>query len=282
MEPIIEHLHKQSRFFIILVGYALVAVLWALDYWITADISFLIFYMMPIFLVTWFVNRAQGIIISGISIIAWLSADTMSLPAHSRFVAPTVDLMVEFGFFIIAVFFLSMFRTSFNRERQQSRTDSLTGVANHRYFHEVALDEIERANRARYPLTVAYFDIDNFKNVNDHSGHSAGDNLLRAVAQSTARTIRNIDTVARVGGDEFVVLMPATDYDQAQIVMNRVYENLTDTARANKWPVGFSIGVATCLNPPCSVDAMVHMADTLMYDVKNNGKNRIKHEVITE
>ncbi|MFA5793540.1 MAG: GGDEF domain-containing protein [Candidatus Brocadiia bacterium] len=282
MKPIIEHLRKQSRLFRILVGYSLVVVLWALDYWTTADISFLIFYMVPIFVVTWFVNRAQGIIISGISIIAWLTADTMSMPAHSRFVAPTVDLMVEFGFFIMAVLFLSMLRTAFNRERQQSRTDSLTGVANHRYFQEVALDEIERANRSRYPLTVAYFDIDNFKNVNDRLGHSAGDNLLRTVAQSTASAIRKVDTVARMGGDEFVILMPATDYDQAQVVMNRVYENLTDTARSNKWPVGFSIGVATCLNPPCSVDVMLRLADNLMYDVKNNGKNRIKHELITE
>ncbi|HTC77354.1 MAG TPA: diguanylate cyclase, partial [Terriglobales bacterium] len=95
-------------------------------------------------------------------------------------------------------------------EKELSRSDPLTGLPNRRAFYEVALAEADRARRYRHPLSLAYLDVDNFKQVNDDYGHDAGDELLVRVAEVLRRNLRNNDIVARLGGDEFAMLLPET------------------------------------------------------------------------
>jgi diguanylate cyclase (GGDEF)-like protein len=120
-------------------------------------------------------------------------------------------------------------------------------------------------------------DVDDFKLINDRLGHSAGDRLLRLVADTIRQNVRGIDVVARLGGDEFAVLMPETDERAAQVVIRRVRRQLLEAARREDWPVTFSAGLVTWIAPPAGVDEMLRAADELMYDAKRHGKNTVRH-----
>ncbi|MBI3014821.1 MAG: GGDEF domain-containing protein, partial [Candidatus Tectomicrobia bacterium] len=161
-----------------------------------------------------------------------------------------------------------------------ARTDSLTGVINRRYFFELAQRENSRAHRHKQPFTVMFIDLDNFKDVNDVSGHMTGDALLRLVGETMRKNLRQTDIIARLGGDEFAVLLPETGPEPSvHIVMRKLQENLLQVMEKNGWPVTFSIGAVTFLRPPSSVDEMIRLPDDLMYSVKGKGKNMIKYAV---
>ena len=185
-------------------------------------------------------------------------------------------------FFLVFNTVLSTFKNVLEREKKEARSDVLTGVANGRFFYELANIEISRASRYKRPFSVAYIDVDNFKVVNDRFGHSVGDSLLRLVAGTIRNNIRESDIIARLGGDEFALMLPETGYESAQTVISRVQKNLLDVMQKNGWPVTFSIGVATFIEPPNSVDEIVKKADELMYSVKNKGKNSIAYEIFSE
>jgi diguanylate cyclase (GGDEF)-like protein len=129
---------------------------------------------------------------------------------------------------------------------------------------------------------VAYIDVDDFKAVNDQLGHSAGDRLLRTVAETMMDTLRVSDMVARMGGDEFVLLLPETDYDSSQGALKRIVQNLYLAVPRHNRAVTFSIGAVTFESPPASVDTLLRKADDVMYEVKSSGKNRIEHRVFSE
>jgi diguanylate cyclase (GGDEF)-like protein len=157
--------------------------------------------------------------------------------------------------------------------------DPLTGAANARAFRGRARDEIDRSRRYGRPFTLAYVDLDNFKAVNDRFGHSAGDNLLRLVTDNIRKNLRTTDIFARVGGDEFVLLLPETGPESARAVLDKLQDKVTSSLQEAKWPVTLSVGAVIYLSPPDSVDAMIVQADNLMYQVKHSGKNRIRQEV---
>jgi diguanylate cyclase (GGDEF)-like protein len=276
----IEFLQRQSKRCIVSAGVVLVLALWIIDYGTGPDFSFVVFYLFPVFLVTWFAGKQAGIAISLMSGIAWFVADVLTPGADVHPAIPYLNLVTKLGFFLVVNFTISSLKVSLEREREMARTDYLTRVANSRYFAEIASREIKRAGRYQHPFTVAYLDIDDFKAVNDRWGHSTGDELLALVATTITNNIRATDSIARLGGDEFVLLLPETGYDAASVVMQKVQQSLQAAMGRKGWPVTFSIGVVTFRTPPNTVDGMIKVADAFMYSVKHSGKNRIKHREI--
>ncbi len=277
---VIEFLQRQSKRCIVSAGVVQVLVLWIIDYVTGPDFSFVVFYLFPVFLVTWFAGKQAGIAISLMSGIAWFVADVLTAPADVTVAIPYLNLVTKLGFFLVVNFTISSLKVSLEREREMARTDYLTRVANSRYFAEIASNEIKRAGRYLHPFTVAYLDIDDFKSVNDRWGHSTGDQLLALVADTIRNNIRATDSIARLGGDEFVFLLPETGYDAASVVIQKVHQSLLAAMGRKGWPVTFSIGVVTFRTPPDSVDGMIRVADAFMYSVKHSGKNRIQHQEI--
>jgi diguanylate cyclase (GGDEF)-like protein len=277
---VIEFLQRQSKRCIVSAGVVQVLVLWIIDYVTGPDFSFVVFYLFPVFLVTWFAGKQAGIAISLMSGIAWFVADMLTATADGSGAIPYLNLVTKLGFFLVVNFTISSLKVSLEREREMARTDYLTRVANSRYFAEIASNEIKRAGRYLHPFTVAYLDIDDFKSVNDRWGHSTGDQLLALVAETIRSNIRATDSIARLGGDEFVFLLPETGYDAASVVIQKVNQSLQAAMGRKGWPVTFSIGVVTFRTPPDSVDGMIKVADAFMYSVKHSGKNRIKHREI--
>lgn len=274
-----EYLSKQTALFFLILGIVLVISLGFIDKITGPEISFSIFYLLPIILVTWFSNKWIGILISIASAITWLLADLMSGGTYSHWIIPFWNTLVRLGFFMIIIYILLRLKSAFELEKMLSRIDSLTGVANGKYFIEMVNGELIRSSRDNHPFTIAYMDLDNFKAVNDRFGHNEGDIVLCTVANTIRSNIRATDIVGRLGGDEFAILFPEMEAEKSQVVIRKIHKSLLDTVLENRWPITVSIGVGTFIGSQLSVDEIIIMTESLMYSVKNAGKNRIKYEV---
>lgn len=164
----------------------------------------------------------------------------------------------------------------------QTRRDSLTGLYNRVYLERKLEQEFERALQERFPLSVAFIDIDLFKSINDTFGHAAGDQVLATVAHRILSTARQTDTVARYGGEEFVVMLPHTDAEAAKAVIERTLACVRDTPCQTPDGAGaritFSAGIATLL-PESTVfgtpAALLEAADSALYKTKGAGRAHI-------
>ncbi len=164
-------------------------------------------------------------------------------------------------------------RDALETETERARVDPLTGLANRRAFMEVLESERCRSSRYRRPLTLAYLDLDNFKLVNDRYGHAEGDALLRTVAQLLSQSVRRSDTIARMGGDEFALLLPETGLAAAETALRNIRKKLAAAMLEKAFPVTLSVGSMTFLDFGMSLDSMLLAADRLMYEVKQHGKD---------
>lgn len=282
MLRVIKFLAGQSKPFMLTLSLLLVLLIGLADYLAGPDISLLVFFMLPIFLAVWFVGKRAGVMIVILSGAVWMTLALTTSRQYSHPSIPYWNIATRLCFILIFANILTSLKKVLEHEHELARTDYLTGVANRRYFYELADMEIKRARRHNRPFSVTYMDIDDFKEVNDRFGHSAGDTLLKTITETIKSDVRIIDTVTRLGGDEFAILMPETGSEAARAVVNRIQKSLLKIVRQNNWPVTFSIGVATWTTPPRTVDEMVKRADTLMYEVKSSGKNRIGHGVFGE
>jgi diguanylate cyclase (GGDEF)-like protein len=276
----IDALDRLSTALIVILSILLVLSLGVIDYLTGKEISFSIFYLLPITIASWSKGRLVGVIISILSAITWLVADLAAGATYSNLVIPFWNMLVRFSFFIIIVMILSAFKEALEQAKESARKDPLTGVANARFLAEFANSEINRARRYRYPLTIFYLDLDNFKSINDIYGHSIGDELLQKVGLAIKNNIRKIDLVARLGGDEFAAILPDTGAQQARSIVERVHRQLSSMMNKNGWSVTASIGVVTYQCPPPPVDQMINRADHLMYSSKKGPKGKVRYEVV--
>ncbi len=262
----------------VIAAVLLAIVAWS-DFATGPNISFGIFYLIPIYFITWYAGLPYGIAMSMASIVFVIGADVRFSFSILQNPLYDWDVLGKLGFFLITTVLLARLRDSYKKAREMSRLDFLTGVANAREFYAIAEAERLRSLRYRHVLSLAFLDLDGFKDINDKLGHSVGDKVLIAVADGIHSSIRSIDLVARVGGDEFVILLPETDEKSARVVMSKLHTLLTEVVAKNGWQVTFSVGVVTFATAPESLDAMIRAADQLMYSVKNSGKNRIAHSL---
>ena len=162
-----------------------------------------------------------------------------------------------------------------------ARTDYLTGAINSRFFYDLVQMEIIRFQRYQHAFTIVYFDIDDFKSVNDRFGHAVGDQVLASVAHLAGKHLRKADVFARLGGDEFALLLPETDQQSAQVVLSKIQGDIADGMQPINLSMSLSIGMLTCVEAPNSPEKLVSMVDDLMYSVKRSGKNAVKHSIYT-
>ena len=271
-------MEKLGKPFWIITGVALLFVVGILNYWTGYEIAFSLFYLLPIGLVTWFASRRLGILISFASAGVWLSVDILSGAVYSYPAIYLWNTIVRLSFFLITVFFLRTGK-ALEHEKAFSQTDYVTGAVNARFFHVLAQREFDRAARYGSPVTIVYMDIDNFKVINDSFGHAMGNKLLYEITKCMERNVRKTDIVARVGGDEFAILLLEAGPDAARMILSKMQSELLREMQENNWPVTFSIGVLTFTDPRHSVDEAINMADRTMYSVKNSGKNNISYIV---
>jgi diguanylate cyclase (GGDEF)-like protein/PAS domain S-box-containing protein len=163
--------------------------------------------------------------------------------------------------------------------RQASSCDHLTGIANRRTFFEAAQIELARWIRAPRPLSLLMLDADHFKTINDRFGHPAGDAVLRNLAAVLTKTFRECDIVARIGGEEFAVLLPSTTTEGALAVANRMLKVVADQTleiEGQKIQYTVSGGVAAMAPDVAGIEALFKRADQALYAAKGAGRNRVQ------
>jgi diguanylate cyclase (GGDEF)-like protein len=166
----------------------------------------------------------------------------------------------------------------FEKVHELARTDTVTGLLNRRALREIGDYEVARARRLDHPIAVAMIDLDDFKAINDTYTHLVGDEVLREVARLFRENIRSIDIISRYGGDEFVLIMPATNRESALRVCRRLQRVLRKNpikVNDHTFIARFSIGIAVHPQNPPSLDELFLQADEAMYAAKTSGKNRI-------
>ena len=273
-------LYSKQTLGYIIASLVMVAGIGIADYHTGEQLGFSIFYLLPIVWITWKTGYLPGIFISLASALVWLTADISTQKAYAHPIIPYWNAAVRLGFFAIISFILSQLKEALEREKRLARRDPLTGMANRQAFYEMSEREIHRARRENKPLSLGYIDLDNFKYINDTWGHKGGDDLLCEVGKILQKNIRSSDIAARLGGDEFVILIPQTDDKTAQGIMERLNDLLLEKMKECNWPVTFSIGLVTYLTPPKRISEIILKGDNLMYEVKAQGKNNIRHLII--
>jgi diguanylate cyclase (GGDEF)-like protein len=161
---------------------------------------------------------------------------------------------------------------------QLAMTDELTGLLNRRSFFERGAEEVKRCRRYPLPLSLLMIDIDHFKTINDTYGHTEGDHALRQVAEALRSQSREVDMVARLGGEEFGILLPNTGIAEAVKLADRLRSAVageTSSVPDHSGMVTLSIGVAMLDEETQNIDHLLKNADTAMYQAKNRGRNRV-------
>ena len=257
----------------------LIAIVGAVDFFTGYELSFAIFYLIPIAAASWFGGRMIQTATVIASTVVWMAADMGNGHAYSSKLVPYWNTGVRLVFFVIIVRLITSVRAHLAREKELARRDALTGLLNSHAFFEEGGRLMALAARGRHAISLAYLDLDDFKRVNDEGGHAEGDHLLRNVAQALAGALRSHDLVARLGGDEFALLLLDADTAGAKQAVVRLRERLADLASAPRWRISASIGLVTFQSAPPPLDEAVTAADQLMYAVKKAGKASVLHRV---
>ena len=169
--------------------------------------------------------------------------------------------------------------------RQLSITDPLTGIFNRRHFYELAISELQRAQRYGHLLALIMLDLDHFKRVNDIYGHAVGDKVLQAVTDAVRKVLRVVDIFARYGGEEFIVLLPQTTSQGVRHTAERLRCEIADQPlhlEQNRIEITISLG-ATAFDPSAiplpptaeTLDLLIKLADQALYEAKRGGRNRV-------
>jgi diguanylate cyclase (GGDEF)-like protein len=272
-------LGNQRKSILVTLGLLALVLIGVGDYFASGKLlEFSVFFVLPISFFAWFLSRRAGLLASFFTATIILGVNLNSPVREINGRVAYWNALVWLAFFVLATFLIAQLKALHMRERELARVDDLTKVATRVAFYEFATAEINRARRFKLATTLAYVDLDSFKEVNDRRGHATGDKVLITVARSMQKTIRHTDMVARMGGDEFALILPDTGKDAARKVLEKLLNVLTRSMRHNHWPITFSVGAVTFLSPPESVHQMIQRADEVMYSVKQSGKNRLRQE----
>jgi diguanylate cyclase (GGDEF)-like protein len=161
----------------------------------------------------------------------------------------------------------------------QAHIDYLTGIPNRRYFMEIAEHELARAQRYNLAFAVIMLDIDHFKHINDQFGHNAGDQVLQFLAKLMQKSLREVDSIGRIGGEEFAIILPQTDKERALELAERLHTTIAQT----KIPLNdkttvritISMGVTVLNDQAITFETLLNQADKGLYQAKSAGRDRI-------
>jgi diguanylate cyclase len=169
-------------------------------------------------------------------------------------------------------------RVNLETQRHKALSDPLTELPNRQAYNERAMAEFQRWQRYARPLTIVVFDIDNFKKINDNYGHQAGDRVLKVIARSIAKRLREVDFFCRFGGEEFVALMPETTVEVARPVLDKIREAIASAEfNYKEQPLNITLSIGlTEFGEKDSLDSAFERADQALYKAKQSGRNQIQ------
>lgn len=237
------------------------------------------FYAIPITLASWYGTRKSGILLALFSFMLLVFAKLLVVQDLAGFQIYLFGSISHAIAYMLLAIIVTSFRNAHRVEVIAADTDSLTGIGNSRSFYSDLEDEMARSLRYGHVFSLAYLDIDDFKQVNDSRGHLEGDRLLVEVGTCLKANLRKTDVAARIGGDEFACLFPETGQVEAKIAFEKAIDMLERCTKEYGWPITFSVGLVTFDSPPEDINEALKIADGLMYSVKKGEKNNVAYKI---
>lgn len=262
----------------LMLGIIAVMAFTVLDYAAGPQISTSIFDVIPIAFVAWYSRLSHACMLALFSTFLWFMMEH-HLFGSIPILITAWNSLARFGLFLFIAITYHFLAKQYRREREMAHCDPLTGCYNRRYLL-AGLDEW-RADPRRLPVTIAYIDLDNFKQINDNESHDAGDRLLKEIGRLLRLRSRSEDVVTRLGGDEFVIAFPNTEQTTAKTLLSRLMEQAQHYTQTHTTPVTLSIGCVTFTSGIYTPERMLSLADEQMYQVKKQRKNDIAFQLMT-
>jgi diguanylate cyclase (GGDEF)-like protein len=274
-------LRHWPRAVLLILGLTVLVLVSVIDYRIDASLSLFMFYLVPTAIAAWFVEARAGYLMALLSASAVSGVQLLSSLHPQLFPSVWNGAMVGVVGILMADL-LRSFKISHHLGGQLSRVDTATGAINERFFLELLEAEFHRAERHGFPLTLAYIYIHNLSQLIQRLGETATDELLCQFVEQVSLALRTNDVVARLGSNEFAILLPQTDDNQAQQVFSRIQEQLSDSFTQEPDLLEYSIGVTAFLEMPETPEDMMTGAEAWLAQAKKGLKTYINYQVFPE
>lgn len=280
IRPLDRFFNGMPTWQLVLWSAVLVAFFAVIDRLTGYELSFAIFYLVPVSVAAWYGTRRVTCTVALLATAAWLVVEYMTDRPYSQHWILWWNSIVRLMFFGVVALLLRQLRSHVQSQERLARTDALTGLLNRAGFLERSEALVNSAARYGLSLVIGFIDLDGFKKVNDTLGHYQGDEVLRRVGASLRGSTRDSDIAARLGGDEFAVLLPNTSLEGAGAYFAKLHEQLLNEIRRHGGPdIGVSIGAIVFEDGPPHLAEALRMADELMYRAKKSGRTSVVVEM---
>lgn len=266
---------RRTKRSIVFIAIALAIMVGALDLATAIEMQFLLLYLMPIFLGSWFVSRNVGIYLAVFGSVVWFVTDSLSGRTYSSPAIAYWNLLMRTGVFILFALTQAALKSKLDELSNLASRDFLTGLPNGRAFYELAATEIKRAGGLE-PLTLACIDVSGIQSVNERQGYPAGDQIMCTIAHTLRENVERPDLVGRLASTTFAVLLPKMTSSSAHLALEQLHKALKDERRKYAHPLNFYISAVACPKAPRTVAELMQEADSQMLRMKDAKKDFIQ------
>lgn len=269
-----ENVLSKNAFLRRIFLFVMIAVWGVIDLATGYEYSFAVFYLIPVSIAAWYDNKYMTTVTIVLSALTWLYADYEAGHHYSSSIIPFWNTCARLGFFSVFAFLLFKIKRNLAEMTLMAMRDSLTSLNNTRAFNVEYQTLKKRQPKKDQTLAIGIIDLDGFKSVNDTYGHSKGDDVLVEFAQVLKESVRMNDVVARMGGDEFVVILQDTNSQGIEEYAKRLRNQFLLSGLKQRYGVDFSMGIRIYTELPENLDEATRQADQLMYQSKARGKSQ--------
>jgi len=275
MQKVTEFIERRSKLSRAALAIAMSVLFGAFDLLTGVEVHFLLLYLIPIFIGSWFISREAGVYLGLFASLIWFVADFLGGRSYSAGWIIYWNLLMRTAVFILFAVTQSSLRAKLDELSTVASRDFLTGLPNGHAFYRLTAKEMDRAFGVD-PLTLVCIDVTGFKWVNHRFGYPTGDQMMCSIAHAIKQQVPRPDLVGRLSGTSFAVLLPNIASDVANLVLQRVQSALHEERRKFSFPLTFFISAIACTKAPRTVAELMQEADAQMNRIKGGKRDSLQ------
>ena len=275
IQKLMNFLERQSQRTLVAFAVLITVLLGVFDLQTGVEIHFLLLYLVPIFVTSWFVSREVGVYLALLATLIWFAADSLGGRSYSSAWIAYWNLLMRTAVFVLFAITQAQLSARLVELSHLASRDFLTGLPNGHAFYQLAAKEMDRAFGLE-PMTLVCIDVAGFRWVNHRFGYPTGDQMLCTIAHAIRQHVPRPELVGRLGGTSFAVLLPNVASDTAHLILQRVQNVLHEERRKYAHPLTFFISAIACTKAPRTVAELMHEAESQMTRIKGGIKDSLQ------